>query len=391
MRETIGQYQIIRRLGTGGMGKAYAVTHATLGDKYALKVLHPEFKDDPAFLKRFETEARTMRKLGREHPHILEVDDFRDDDSGDTWMRMPLVEGIPATRGGEKDRWVTLRERMDADGGKMPLEIVGTVIDQILDAVEFAHRQGVLHRDLKPENILLSDNGILIADFGLAKAVDPELMRSRVEKSLVDSMNGNPSDLSLEDTIAGDKDSQSRALIGTLAYMAPEIKPPEMAEHSEQSDLWAVGLIAYQLLTGESEPGLGERASEFREGLDETWDAWLAKAIARKKEARFAGAEEMREAWEGVLNEATPAEKEAPDERAENAPSKGVAGDFFPWKWAAVFPLAVAVGIAFAKLSGGRAVLDDPSYVELRREEVASNEPDVREEFTNSLGMKMVP
>lgn len=313
----IGQYQIEKILGTGGMGKVYAVTHSQLDTLHAIKVLHDEFGKDPDFLTRFGSEAKLMSGLGT-HPHILKVDDFRKDDEGISWMRMPLIDGIAAT-GKEDERWVTLGDRMAAEG-IMDLEIVSTVIDQLLDAVEFAHKKGVLHCDLKPENILLTDAGILVSDFGLARVMDPELLRSRIEQSVMESMSGNwsrgsddPMDLGdIGESVPAMRESQAKALVGTLAYMAPELKPPKMAEQTEGSDLYAVGLIAYQMLTGEKEPEFGKLLSDFRQDVDEKWDRWFAQSIARDPKGRFANAGAMRSAW-GELTKAAPvAKKEEP-------------------------------------------------------------------------------
>jgi sulfatase modifying factor 1 len=172
--------------------------------------------------------------------------------------------------------------------------------------VEYAHGEGVLHRDLKPANLLLTEEGSLLADFGLARALDASLMRSRLEHSILNSMHVPVRTVTEEDLLRTNPDtkpSEALALMGTLAYMAPELKPPKYEEHSEQSDLYALGLIVWQMLTGESEPGIGESASDLREDLTERWDTWLSRALARKRERRFASVREMREAWGALVGE----------------------------------------------------------------------------------------
>lgn len=311
MSEKIGQHILESRLGSGAMGSVWSVTNR-LGRRYALKVLHEEQSRDATFRARFLTEASLMSKLGATHPNILEVDDFHEEADGCLWMRMPLVEGVPDPNdvGG---KWVTLRDRMNAEG-QLELGYVRRSISEILSALAYAHGESVLHRDLKPENILLTEQGILLADFGLAKALDQAQANAQMERSLLMSMTGDwnadveschPDDLSqdLVESIPGMKSSQARALIGTLAYMAPELKPPGFEPHTERSDLYAVGLMAFQMLSGVPELGAGDRLTDFRNQLDSSFDDWLFQAIARLPERRFSSALEMKESWESLFRD----------------------------------------------------------------------------------------
>lgn len=296
MDTTIGQYRVDRKIGSGGVGTVYAVTHTSLMRPYALKVLHDSFLEDEAVRKRFKNEAKFMAELGAEHPNILPVDDF--DDSGEIiWLRMPLVTGIDSGVSGAP--WVTLRDRMESEG-QLSLSVVGDVARQILDAVIYAHEKGILHRDLKPENILLSEAGILISDFGLAKAVGKAALQLEIEKTVMHSLSGTTledDDLSgIEATVAGMEASKAKALLGTYSYMAPELRPPEMGEHTIQSEVFSIGLIIFQMLTAESEPGLGESLDDYRGDLDDSWSRWLARAINRKPHRRFTDARAMLEA-----------------------------------------------------------------------------------------------
>lgn len=299
MPYSIGQHAIERTIGTGGMGTVYAVRSA-VGRIYALKVLHEEFAQQEQFRARFQNEARMMSELGAGHPHILEVDDFRQEDNGVTWMRMPLIEGIPAND--TDKRWITLRDRMD-DERQLALPVIYSIVEQLLDAVAYAHDRGILHRDLKPANLLLTEDGILIADFGLAKAMQREDFREKLQQSLLETQfSSSPGEFEgdlgdIETTLPDVKSSRTAAIVGTLQYMAPELRPPTFEEHSVQSDLYAIGLIVYQMLTGESEPGIGDMPSDDREDLSGEMDKWVGKAMAKKANKRFESATAMQEAW----------------------------------------------------------------------------------------------
>ena len=302
MPETVGQHTIERTLGTGGMGTVYAVRNS-VGRVFALKVLHEEFAKQERFQSRFQNEARMMSELGEGHPNILEVDDFRQEDNGVLWMRMPLIEGIPANVSGK--RWITLRDRMD-DEGQLPMSVIYEVVDQLLDAVSYAHERGILHRDLKPANILFSENGILVGDFGLAKALKNDEFRQLFHLFLLDTNVSASSAPALEEmegdlanfghTLPEAKSSRSEARIGTLQYLAPELRSPDGDDHSVQSDVYAIGLIVYQMLTGEAEPGIGEMPSSYCD-VSHEMDEWMSVAMARRAEKRFQSVNRMLKEW----------------------------------------------------------------------------------------------
>lgn len=281
------------------MGTVYSVRDL-LGNEFALKVLHQEYSGDESFRARFLNEARVMKNLGAAHPHILEVNGFHPDENGVTWMQMPLIKGIPATDG--ESRWVTLRDRMD-DEAQFPLVDVFEIVDQILDAVSYAHDTKVLHRDIKPANILLDEDGIVVADFGLAQAIDPEEYKQQLKTTWIETKvqvdnSGDPPDLSeIGDTIPAEKSSRAEAMIGTIQYMAPELLPPLLEDHSERSDLYSIGLIAFQLLTGKNRPSFSSKPSKLRDDLSDEVDDWVGKALEEEPDERFASASEMRDAW----------------------------------------------------------------------------------------------
>ena len=202
------QLQIIELLGQGGMGAVYKARQLRLDRFVALKILARERQDDPQFAERFEREARALAALT--HPHIVTVYDFGE--AGEHYyLLMEFVDGA------------NLRQLYRA--GQCPPARALAIIPQICDALQYAHERGIVHRDIKPENILLDKNGVVkIADFGLAKILDPD-----------------PKDLSL--TGVGQ-------VVGTPHYMAPEqLEKPLTVDC--RADIYSVGVVFYEMLTGE--------------------------------------------------------------------------------------------------------------------------------------------
>ena len=316
-----GQYRILRLLGRGGMGEVYEVQHTTLGRSYALKLLPAEFATQPDALARFRREARVMANLN--HPHIVRVDDFGETE-GRYWLRMELVKGVEigakAESGKQKAeiaRCITLGEYAASQGGQIAPEEFARLLKQMLEAVAYAHEMGVVHRDLKPGNILLEPGAsglvVKVSDFGLARVVGDEFLRSQAQMSMSRSLSIG------EAQTLGDEGTSTRALVGTWEYMAPEQRRGEEADM--RSDVYAVGLMCYRLLTGK---GLGFKLpSELVAGLDAQWDGFVSRAVEQDPAARYANGREMLAAvtpllrlMESVseLREAE-AERQAPEER----------------------------------------------------------------------------
>src|SRR6201997_4467767 len=152
----LGPYEILGPLGAGGMGAVYRARETRLGRDVALKILPAEFSPDPIRKQRFEHEAKTISRLN--HPHICVLYDVGNQDGVD-YLVMECVEGE------------TLAKRLEK--GALPLEQVLKYGMQIADALDKAHRSGVVHRDLKPGNIMLPPTGAKLLDFGLAKPTAP--------------------------------------------------------------------------------------------------------------------------------------------------------------------------------------------------------------------------
>ncbi|HJT63570.1 MAG TPA: Stk1 family PASTA domain-containing Ser/Thr kinase [Candidatus Limnocylindria bacterium] len=215
VRVIAGRYRLIAPVGEGGMATVWRAMDEQLGREVAVKILRPQFGADPGFAARFRNEARAAGALS--HPNVVQVYDFGTDvNSGDQYIVMQLVEG--------EDLASILRERG-------PLEIDEAVLigASVADALDAAHRAGLIHRDIKPGNILLTQGGrTLVTDFGISRAV--------AEASM---------------TVTG-------TTIGSVHYFSPEQAAGE--EVGPASDIYALGIVIYEMLSGRR-PFEGESAA----------------------------------------------------------------------------------------------------------------------------------
>ncbi len=199
-----GRYRVQSHLAEGGMASVYRALDLRLDRPVALKVMRPDLARDADFVSRFRREARASARLA--HPHVVSVFDQGEDDDI-VFLAMELVEGR------------TLREVV-ATEAPLPTRRATEIVDQVLQALTAAHRAGIVHRDIKPENVLISTTGeVKVADFGLARAVT-----------------------------TGSMSRTSDLLWGTAAYLSPE--QVEHGQADERTDVYAVGLVLYELLTG---------------------------------------------------------------------------------------------------------------------------------------------
>ena len=213
----LGPYEILSPLGAGGMGEVYKARDTRLARTVAVKVLPPHLTLSQEARQRFEREAKAISRLS--HPHICALFDVGQQDGTD-FLVMELLEGE------------TLSARLAK--GPLPLEDVVRYGIEMADALDLAHRQGIVHRDLKPGNVMLTQSGVKLLDFGLAKVVAPLFPRSDASESLTASM---PADLTEEGT-----------LLGTFQYMAPEQLEGRAAD--ARSDIFAFGTVLYEMATG---------------------------------------------------------------------------------------------------------------------------------------------
>ena len=249
----LGRYEILEELGRGGFGIVYRARDSVLGRYIALKVLHSQLTVDPGFIGRFEQEARLAAQL--EHPNLVPVHDLGQED-GRFFIAMGLM-----TEG-------SLKDKLKAEGALSEQEILDT-FRQIIRGLKFIHENGVMHRDLKPGNILFDQHGtVRISDLGFAKAI-------------------------LSDTSTSL--SMSGGLIGTPAYMAPEIWRGKPA--TPQSDIYSLGCIIYEMLTGQT-LFEGETPAEsmtkhlidgpqYNQDLSDNWRELLNKCLAMDPNERF--------------------------------------------------------------------------------------------------------
>ncbi|HEX2908624.1 MAG TPA: protein kinase [Phototrophicaceae bacterium] len=205
----IGKYDIVERLGRGGMAEVYRAYHANLDRYVAIKVLHAFLADDPEFKGRFEREAQNVAKL--KHPNIVQVYDFDFDAPSESYyMVMELVDGPTL-----KDRLTSMSDPDEL----LPLPEVLRIIREAAGALAYAHSRNMIHRDVKPANLMLDhDDRVVLTDFGIAKIV------------------------------TGAQFTASGGMVGTPAYMAPEQGLGEAGD--ERSDLYSLGIILFQLVTG---------------------------------------------------------------------------------------------------------------------------------------------
>ena len=244
----LGQYEIVERLGGGGMAVVYRAVQQPLGREVALKALSSELFQDEGFVKRFETEAKTLAKL--DHPNILPIYDFEVTE-GVAFLTMPLI------RGG------TLRDILNR--GPLDPLTAWRYLREIGDGLQHAHDAGIVHRDLKPTNVLIhADGRAMLADFGLARGA------------------GQPTHL----TTIG-------LAIGTPGYMAPE----QVMGHDvdKRADIYAMGVLTFEMLTGRL-PYIGANRMEvayatvnspipaavkLNAALPDELDALLGKVLAK--------------------------------------------------------------------------------------------------------------
>ena len=276
---TFGKHRIVRLLGRGGMGEVYEVLDGE-GLSWALKVLAEDMMDKPGAVERFRKEARVTSEM--DHPGIVKVD-LTGETDGRHWLRMEMAEGREV--GGEKA--ITLQEYLEANDGRLSEVETKDLLQSLLTSLEYAHGRGLVHRDLKPANVLFFGDDPKIADFGLVDAAGAEWMETQVKNSMVASMMEE----TLLDSDTGSTGSRSRALMGTFAYMSPEQK--EGREADARSDLYALGLMAREAITGVKSLGM-ERPTEMARGIHAGWDDWVRRAVANDAERRFQSAGAMR-------------------------------------------------------------------------------------------------
>jgi serine/threonine protein kinase len=284
-----GDFRVVRVLGHGGMGTVYVAEQLSTGKLRALKLMLPALVSDPASRRRFEQEARIGARI--ESDHVVDVVGAGvEAETEIPWLAMELLHGEDLAS-------------VVAGRGALPVAEVRGILKQLCHAIGAAHDAGIVHRDLKPENIFLTQarradaqTTVKVLDFGIAKWV-------------------------------ADARSTATAAIGSPSWMAPE-QTARGGVISPATDVWAIGLIAFDLLTGHSywrsaedesstlanllrevvlDPMLpaAARAAELGATLPSGFDAWFSRAVNREPSARFATARDTHAAFEGLFAAST--------------------------------------------------------------------------------------
>src|SRR4051812_16623777 len=299
-----GEYLILEKIGTGGMGSVYKASQPAMKRMVAIKILHPKLANRKDLTSRFRREARAMSQLS--HPNTVKVFVYGElEEDGSLYIVMEMLEGKNLNQAVRKD-------------GPIPRERAIPILIQVCGALQEAHELGIVHRDLKPENIFLSTQGGIVdypkvLDFGLAKVTERQMQ---------------PGSIIL---------TQEGMVFGTPEFMSPEQAQGKTLD--ARSDIYSLAVILYEVLTGKlpfsakspmehiqkhvTEPiiPLSERVADkqFPPGLDSV----LARALAKKPEQRYQTAAEFAEALRPFGGSAA---QQLPSLRAEGASARPVAG-----------------------------------------------------------------
>jgi serine/threonine protein kinase len=294
-RVFLNRYEAIRLLGEGGMGRVYLAKQTDLGRQVVVKVMHDHIALDPKFRDRFQRETLMMARF--QHPYVVTLYDASLNDPQGPCIVMEYIRGITLD---------TLLQR----NNRLSPERTARLLGQLCEALQAAHQEGIIHRDLKPANLMVVDpdtpyEKIKVMDFGLAKLLDNQAM-SRPKST----------------------DTGADFAVGTPGYISPEQVRGDELTH--RSDLYSVGVIIYELLTGrlpfagsETMDVLLAHATEPPPSFTAIGATWLSSAIeavvlsclAKNAEERPAGARELWESYEKALTQ--PIVPPTPDAAAE--------------------------------------------------------------------------
>ena len=296
--EQFPNFDILGCLGRGGMGVVYKARQKSLNRLVALKILAPERERDAAFAQRFALEAETLAKLN--HPGIVTIYDFGQTD-GLFYLVMEFVDGV------------SLRHLLEA-GRVSPREALA-IVPQICDALQYAHDQRIVHRDIKPENILLDRQGrVKVADFGLAKLVEMDAGGIPLTPPL--SPSGGRGAPAL---------TEAGKVMGTPQYMAPEQRQhPTEVDH--RADIYSLGVVFYQMLTGEL-PDQPIEPPSRKVRIDVRLDEVVLRALEKEPERRYQQVSQVKTDVETIRT--TPTQGAA----GSSATAQPLSFEFGTWGW----------------------------------------------------------
>ncbi len=255
--QKIGEYDIIRQIGEGGLAEIYLARQRSLNRLIAIKVLKNKISADEEIVRRFEREATTLAKMN--HPNIVHVID-RGQDDGRLFFAMVYIEGTDFKKILQHSNW--------------PIEKKLEIIVQVLKGLDYAHKNGVIHRDIKPANILIDkDDNALIADFGIAQLLEFD-----------------PSER-----------TESGTIMGTYAYMSPEQRENSAAV-DQTTDIYSVGVMLYEVLTGRKPEGRFKLPSELNPNAPQGCDHIVQKSLQPDRRDRYQKAVEMKDELLAVMH-----------------------------------------------------------------------------------------
>lgn len=308
-----GHYQILEQIGDGGMGSVWSARHMGLGRKVAVKILHGHLVSYRDVVKRFLAEARAVVRLGS--PHLVEILDLGALPDGRPYFVMEYLEGVAL------DAWMRQNK-------PVPLDLLVQIGDQLLQGLQVVHEQGIIHRDLKPSNIMLLPRPdgapgvhLKLLDFGIAKYIEPEEGEDPLENAI----------------------TRTGMTVGTPVYMSPE-QAGGLKTIDGRSDIYSVGVLLYQAATG-TPPFVNDNIlhimemhrwkqppppSTLRPDLPKGLEDWILRCLAKKRDHRFANAEEARKALLAGYGEGARSSSPVDSEKAEatlNASSLATQGE----------------------------------------------------------------
>ena len=261
---TFDGFRVEERIGAGGMGVVYKATQLSLDRSVAIKVLPESLAKNETFLDRFHREADLLSRLS--HPNVVAIIDRGEVDSR-AYVVMEYVDGQ------------SLREIMKR--GPLPPNESLAIVRSVLSALEHAHEKGIVHRDVKPENVLIAPGGVVkVADFGLARLLDPADV-TRL--------------------------TRTHTLLGTYEYMAPEQRE-RVKEADERSDIYATGVLLYEMIAGELPIGRFEPLSAKHAECDARLDDVVSRSLEKNPARRYQRAVDMADAVSRVLDAEAPRE-----------------------------------------------------------------------------------
>ncbi|MEM9281017.1 MAG: protein kinase [Verrucomicrobiota bacterium] len=324
LHSLLPQYEITEIIGRGGMGAVYKGRQTKLNRDVAIKLLPETFNqgdDELNFAARFEQEAQAM--AGLNHPAIIAVYDFGETANGQLYFVMEFVDGMD------------IHQYLHECGGKVPQEHALAITAHVLDALDYAHQNGIVHRDIKPANILLDSEGkVKIADFGLAKRA--------------------------ETTDDGPGLTMTNVAVGTPDFVAPEaLDPDKTPDH--RADLYAVGVMLYQMLTGTIPRGNFRLPSDLIPDIDPRVDGIIERSMETDPADRYSSASQIRSAIDPIFSSpitkveggnaeaASPVAIGASDVVAESPKKKSLT----PWFIGIGAAAVLLVGGVLAFVSGG--------------------------------------